>query len=165
VDASEYPLLLEDEVVSAQGLQGWCLEEKVRGEAEGFAQGSSHRTSTPRPNPSKEWKKSKMKTEDLLALVNSGFLWEKEMDVWCATAGDLYPREKNPDEVRMFASSVERGLALRALDFFKGLLKYHGIEYLNLNPIVFSMSLYSCTSANCSWESSPTGSCSESSPV
>jgi hypothetical protein len=40
-----------------------------------------------------------MKTEDQLALVNSGFLREKEMDRWRATAGDPYPMEKNPDEV------------------------------------------------------------------
>jgi hypothetical protein len=31
-------------------------------------------TSPPRPNLNKEWKKSKMKTEDLLPLVNNGFL-------------------------------------------------------------------------------------------
>jgi hypothetical protein len=31
---------------------------------------------------SKEWKKAKLKTEDLLALVNSGFLREKKMDLW-----------------------------------------------------------------------------------
>jgi hypothetical protein len=29
-----------------------------------------------------------MKTEDLLALVNSGFLREKEMDMWRVAAGD-----------------------------------------------------------------------------
>jgi hypothetical protein len=29
---------------------------------------------------------------------------------------------------------VERGLALQASSFFKGLLEYYGIEYLNLNP-------------------------------
>jgi hypothetical protein len=29
---------------------------------------------------------------------------------------------------------VERGLALPASDFFKGLMEYYGIEYLNLNP-------------------------------
>jgi hypothetical protein len=29
---------------------------------------------------------------------------------------------------------VERGLALPASDFFKGLLGYYGVEYLNLNP-------------------------------
>jgi hypothetical protein len=42
--------------------------------------------------------------------------------------------EKNPDEVPMFARFVERGLALPTSDFFKGLLQYYGIEYLNLNP-------------------------------
>jgi hypothetical protein len=39
---------------------------------------------------------SKTKTEDLLALVISGFLREKEMDMWRAAAGDPYPMEKNP---------------------------------------------------------------------
>jgi hypothetical protein len=42
--------------------------------------------------------------------------------------------EKNPDEILMFERFVERRLALRASDFFKGLLKYYGIKYLNLNP-------------------------------
>jgi hypothetical protein len=59
--------------------------------------------SPPCPNPNKEWKKSKVKTEDLLALLNSGFLWEKEVDMWCAAAGDPYQMEKNPDEILMFA--------------------------------------------------------------
>jgi hypothetical protein len=103
-------------------------------EAAGFAQGSTPPTSPPRPNPNTEWKKSKAKTEDLLVLVNSGFLREKEMVMWRAAAGDPYPMEKNPDEIPMFAQFVERGLALPASDFFKGLLKYYGIEYLNLNP-------------------------------
>jgi hypothetical protein len=34
----------------------------------------------------------------------------------------------------MFARFVERGLVLPASDFFKGLLGYYGVEYLNLNP-------------------------------
>jgi hypothetical protein len=87
-----------------------------------------------RPNPNKEWKKSKAKTEDLLALVKTGFLREKEVDMWRAAAGDPYPMEKNPDEIPIFARFVERGLALPASNFFKGLLDYYGIEYLNLNP-------------------------------
>jgi hypothetical protein len=62
------------------------------------------------------------------------FLREKEMDMWRTAAGDLYLMEKNPDEVPMFARFVERELALPASNFFKGLLKYYGIEYLNLNP-------------------------------
>jgi hypothetical protein len=118
-------------------------KKRSHSEAEGSAQVSSPPTSPLRPNPTKEWKKSKMKTEDLLALVNSGFLWENEMDMWCAAACDPYPMEKNPDEVPMFARFVERGLALPASDFFKGLLQYYGIEYLNLNPNgVFHISVF-----------------------
>jgi hypothetical protein len=109
-------------------------KKRSRNEAERSAQGSTPPTSPPSPNPNKEWKKSKTKTEDLLALVNSGFLREKEMGMWHADASDPYPMDKNPDEVPMFAWFVERGLALPASDFFKGLLKYYGIEYLNLNP-------------------------------
>jgi hypothetical protein len=90
--------------------------------------------SPPLPNPNKEWKKSKAKTEDLLALLNNRFLREKEVNMWRAAAGDPYPMEKKPDEIPMFTRFVERGLALPASNFFKGLLEYYGIEYLNLNP-------------------------------
>jgi hypothetical protein len=118
-------------------------KKRSRSEAEGSARDSSPPTSPPRPNPNKEWKKSKAKTEDLLALVNSGFLREKEMDMWRAATGDPYPMEKNPDKIPMFARFVERGLALPASDFFKGLLKYYGIEYLNLNPNgIFHVSVF-----------------------
>jgi hypothetical protein len=65
------------------------------------------------------------------------------MDMWHAATGDPYPMEKNPDEILMFARFVERGLALPAGDFFKGLLKYYGIEYLNLNPNgIFHVSVF-----------------------
>jgi hypothetical protein len=103
-------------------------KKRSRDEAAGSTQGSTPSTSPPRPNPNKERKESKAKTEDLLALVNSGFLREKEMDMWRATAGYPYPMEKNPDEILMFARFVERGLDLSVSDFFKGLLKYYGIE-------------------------------------
>jgi hypothetical protein len=118
-------------------------KKRSRSDAERSAPESAPPTSPPRPNPNKEWKKSKMKTEDLLALVNSGFLREKEMDMWRPAAGDPYPMEKNHDEVPMFAKFVERGLALSPSDFFKGLLKYYGIEYLNLNPNgIFHVSVF-----------------------
>jgi hypothetical protein len=90
--------------------------------------------SPPRADPSREWKKSKVKTEDLLALLNSGFIRDKEVDMWRATAGDPYPMEKAEDEIPMFVWFVEHGLALPASNFFKGLLGYYGVEYLNLNP-------------------------------
>jgi hypothetical protein len=110
---------------------------------EGSAQESSLPTSPPHPNPAKELKKSTLKTEDLLALVNSGFLREKEMDLWCPAVGDPYSMEKNLDEIPMFARFVECGLAVPTSDFFKGLLRYYDIEYLNLNPNdIFHVSVF-----------------------
>jgi hypothetical protein len=56
---------------------------------------------------------------------------------------DLYPMEKNADEIPMFARFVECGLALPVSDFFKGPLDYYGIEYLNLNPNgIFHVSIF-----------------------
>jgi hypothetical protein len=108
-------------------------KKRAREEATGSAAGTPP-VSPPRPDPNQERKKSKDKTEDLLALLNSGFLREKEVDMWRAAAGDPYPMEKNPDEIPMFTRFAERRLSLPASDFFKGLLGYYGIEYLNLNP-------------------------------
>jgi hypothetical protein len=96
-------------------------KKRSRDEATGSVAGSTPQVSPPRPNPNKEWKKSKAKTEDLLVLLNSRFLWEKEVDMWRAAAGDPYPMEKNPDEIPMFTRFMERGLALPASNFFKGL--------------------------------------------
>jgi hypothetical protein len=70
----------------------------------------------------------------LQALLNSGFIREKEMDMWRAAAGDPYPMEKSEDEIPMFARFAEHGLTLPASDVFKGLMGYYGVEYLNLNP-------------------------------
>jgi hypothetical protein len=112
-------------------------------EAAGSAAGTSPPVSPPRPNPNQEWKKSKAMTEDLLALLNSGFLREKEVNTWRAAAGDPYPMEKNPDEIPMFTRFAERGLSLPASDFFKGLLEYYDIDYLNLNPnYIFHTSVF-----------------------
>jgi hypothetical protein len=118
-------------------------KKRSREEAAGSLGGSTPPVSPPRPNPNKEWKKSKAKTEDLLALLNSGFLREKEVDMWRAAVGDPHPMEKDPDEIPMFARFVECGLALPASDFFKSLLDYYGIEYLNLNPNgIFHVSVF-----------------------
>jgi hypothetical protein len=119
--------------------------------------------SPPRPDPNREWKKSKAKTEDLLALLNSGFIREKEVDMWRAAAGDPYLMEKNEDEIPLFARFAERGLSLPASNFFKGLMGYYGIEYLNLNPNDIFHTLSSYISAKLFWGSSPIGSCSGSS--
>jgi hypothetical protein len=109
-------------------------KKRGRDEAAAAATGAAPPMSPPRPDPSREWKKSKTKTEDLLALLNRGFIREKEMDSWRAAAGDPYPMEKSEDEIPMFVRFAERRLALPASDFFKGLLGYYGVEYVNLNP-------------------------------
>jgi hypothetical protein len=116
-------------ISKAAGGKKRAHEEAIRSAA-----GTSPPVSPPRPDPNREWKKSKAKTIDLLALLNNGFLREKEVNMWRATAVDPYPMEKNPDEIPMFTRFAERGLSLPASDFFKGLLGYYGIEYLNLNP-------------------------------
>jgi hypothetical protein len=66
-------------------------KKRSHSESEGSAPELSLPTSPPHPNPAKEWKKSKFKMEDLLALVNSGFLLDKELDLWHPAAGDPYP--------------------------------------------------------------------------
>jgi hypothetical protein len=87
---------------SSKSLKTAGGKKRSREEAAESAAGTSPPMSPPRPNPNQEWKKSKAKTEDLLALLNSGFLREKEVDMWRVAAGDPYPMEKNPDEIPMF---------------------------------------------------------------
>jgi hypothetical protein len=55
-------------------------KKRGREEAAVAAAGAAPLMSPPRPDLSREWKKSKTKTRDLLALLNSGFIREKEMD-------------------------------------------------------------------------------------
>jgi hypothetical protein len=87
---------------SSKSLKTAGGKKRSREEAAESAAGTSPPMSPPRPNPNQEWKKSKAKTEDLLALLNRGFLREKEVDMWRVAAGDPYPMEKNPDEIPMF---------------------------------------------------------------
>jgi hypothetical protein len=65
------------------------------------------------------------------------------MDQWHPASGDPYPMEKNLDEILMFARFVECGLAVPTSDFFKGSLRYYGIEYVDLNPNgIFHVSVF-----------------------
>jgi hypothetical protein len=56
-------------------------KKRAREEVAGSTAATSPPVSPPRPDPNCEWKNSKAKTEDLLALLNSGFLREKEVDM------------------------------------------------------------------------------------
>jgi hypothetical protein len=71
----------------AKSVKTTAAKKRTHSEAEDADQASSL-SSTPCPNPANEWKKAKLKTEDLLTLVNSGFLREKEMDLWRVATGD-----------------------------------------------------------------------------
>jgi hypothetical protein len=138
-------------------------KKRSRDEAAGSAAWAAPPMSPPRPDPNREWKKSKAKTEDLLVLLNSRFIREKEVDMWRAAAGDPYPMEKSEDEIPMFARFAERGLALPGSDFFKGLMGYYGIEYLNLNPNGIFHTAVFIHFCEANLGSSPIGSCSGSS--
>jgi hypothetical protein len=135
-------------------------KKRSRDEAAVAATGAAPPMSPPRPDPSREWKKSKVKTEDLLALLNNGFIREKEVDMWRAAAGDPYPMEKAEDEISMFARYAERGLALPASDFFKGLSGTMASSTSISTPTVYSIPPSSFTFVRRSWGSSRTGSCS-----
>jgi hypothetical protein len=95
-------------------------KKRSREEAAGSAVGSTPPVSPSRPNPNQEWRKLKAKTEALLALMNSGFLPEKEVDMWRAAVRDPYPMEKNPDEIPMWAGSPKEQLLQGSL----GVLRY-----------------------------------------
>jgi hypothetical protein len=88
---------LENEAISVEDRESRRRNKRGRDEAAGSAAGTSPPVSPARPDPNHEWKKSKTKTEELLALLNSGFQREKEVDMWRAAAGDPYPMEKNED--------------------------------------------------------------------
>lgn len=51
--------------------------------------------------------------------------------------------EKNPDEIPVFASFLERGLGLPTSDLFRGLLDYYKLELVHLNPNgIFHIALF-----------------------
>jgi hypothetical protein len=56
-------------------------KKRGRDEAAEAATGAAPPMSPPRPDPSREWKRSKVTTDDLLALLNYGFIREKEVDM------------------------------------------------------------------------------------
>jgi hypothetical protein len=89
-------------------------KKRSRAEVAAAATDAAPPMSPPRADPSREWKKSKVKTEDLLTLLNSGFIREKEIDMWRSTAGDPYPMEKAEDEIPMFSRFVPRSTPPRA---------------------------------------------------
>jgi len=95
------------------------------------------------PPPANAWKPSRLKEAGIQALVTAGLLQEKDAVLWNSAEGHAWPMEKNPDKVPMFATFVERGLALPSSDFFRGFLDFFKIEYVHLNPnSIFHIAVY-----------------------
>jgi hypothetical protein len=114
---------LENESLAVQELEDCRREEEILRGSRRICRRVLTAGVSAAPKSQPRVKKSKAKTKDLLVLLNSGFLREKEVDMWRSAAGDPYPIEKNPDEIPMFTRFAERGLALPASNFFKGLLE------------------------------------------
>jgi hypothetical protein len=58
----------------AKSIKTDASKKRSRDEAGDATQSSSSPPPSPHPNPAKEWKKAKLKSEDLLTMVNNGFL-------------------------------------------------------------------------------------------
>jgi hypothetical protein len=86
---------LENEALTIKEHEDRRWEKRSREEAAESAGGSTLPVSPLRPNPNNEWKKSKAKTEDLLTLLNSGFLREKEVDMWRCRGRSVPDGEKS----------------------------------------------------------------------
>jgi hypothetical protein len=67
---------LEDEGVPSKEQEDRRSKKRSHDEAGYAGQSSSSPPSSPCPNLAKEWKKAKLRTEDLPALVNNRFLGE-----------------------------------------------------------------------------------------
>jgi hypothetical protein len=79
------------------------------------------------------WIYSKCSRNDLLHLVFEGLLREKDVVQWHPSFHQPYPQE-NVDEIILFQHFIERGLALPASNFFRGLLYFYGLQLRHLNP-------------------------------
>src|SRR5438105_5060946 len=85
------------------------------------------------PNPEEVWMKSTMMEGELEKMVEDQVLPVKELIGWCAANGELFPTA-DTEEIVVFTSFFYRGFSLPSSSFFRGLLRFYGIELVNLNP-------------------------------
>ena len=74
-----------------------------------------------------------MTEEALQAMVRDGVLPEKNVVGWRAAAGEAFPTP-DTEEIVVFESFFYRGFGVPSSEFFRGLLRYYGIEIIHLNP-------------------------------
>jgi hypothetical protein len=87
---------LEDEAFAVQEPEDRQWEEKVPRGGRRIRCGDVAAGVSAAPKSQAGVEKSKAKTEDLLALLNNGFLRAKEVDMWRAAAGHPYTHGEEP---------------------------------------------------------------------
>ena len=78
-------------------------------------------------------KKSKLSEAAISSLVSRHFLQSRALIQWQPAEGHGRPFERT-SEIVLFKAFVERGLALPACDFLRGLLFFWGIQLHHLTP-------------------------------
>ena len=74
-----------------------------------------------------------MREEDIMDMVERGILPVKQIFGWKCCYGDELPTEDRT-EIVVFRSFYEKGFALLAGVFFRGLLHFYGLEVTHLKP-------------------------------
>jgi len=85
------------------------------------------------PLPSSSWQKCSLQESDIQDLVEHGLLPQKHISVWRCCYGEEFSSE-DTDQTVLFKSFYEKGFALSAGAFFRGLLHFYGLEVTYLKP-------------------------------
>jgi hypothetical protein len=85
------------------------------------------------PPTSSSWQKCTLQESDIQDMVEQGVLPKKQISRWRCCYGEEFLSE-DMDQTVVFKSFYEKGFALPAGAFFRGLLHFYGLEVTHLKP-------------------------------